>query len=214
MGGSTRASGLRRRGRMPRVVPVAVARAAIFSVLGTAVTGIVHHLAFASSPSWLVKVLAVCFLFAVALPGAGGDKSLREQVALAFGCQAAVGYWFVLADSAVEFRAHALLPTAVHAGWSVVVGHVALTLLCAVLLHGLDRSRRRVRYVAGQEWGALRALLRRLLAPVCTSYELTGAGAARHLIPGPTRAPPASTLLVGAVVRRGPPFLPLPYAAV
>ncbi|MFF0130326.1 hypothetical protein ACFYTG_32220 [Streptomyces mirabilis] len=213
LGGSTRASSVRRRGRVPRVVPVVAARAGMFSVLGTAVTAIVHHLAFESSPSWLVKVLAACVLFTVALPGAGSDRSLRQHMVLAFGCQAAVGYWFVLADSAVTFRAHALLPTALHAGWRVVVGHIVLTLLCAVLLHDLDACRRRVLYVAGKEWGALRALLRRLLAPVCTPYELTASGAAWRMSPGPMRAPAASVLLVGAVVRCGPPFVPLPYAA-
>lgn len=213
MGGTSRASAVRRRGHVPPVAVVAAARAGLFSVLGTVVTVIVHDLAFESSPSRLVKVLAACFLFAVALPGAGGDKSLGMQVVLAFGCQAAVGYWFVLADSSVTFRVHALLPSAVLAGWRVVVGHIVLALLCAVLLHGLDNSWRRVLYAAEEEWCALRALLRRLLAPCCTPYEVTEFGAAWRVSSGPTRAPPASVLLAGAVVRRGPPCLPLPYAA-
>ncbi|WP_433453571.1 hypothetical protein ACQPXS_35600 [Streptomyces sp. CA-142005] len=192
---------------------MAVARAGMFSLLGTIVTVIVHDLAFESNPSRLVKALAACFLFAVALPGAGSNKSLRTQVLLAFGCQAVIGYWFVLADSSVTFREHGLLPSAVLAGWPVVIGHIVLALLCAVLLHGLDDSVRRVLYAAGKEWCALRALLRRLLVPGCTPYEVTEFGAARRVSSGPTRAPPSSVLLAGAVVRRGPPFLPLPHAA-
>ena len=192
---------------------MAVVRAGMFSLLGTIVTVIVHDLAFASNPSRLVKALAACFLFAVALPGAGSDKSLRTQVLLAFGCQAVIGYWFVLADGSVAFREHGLLPSAVLAGWPVVIGHILLALLCAVLLHGLDDSVRRVLYAAGKEWCALRALLRRLLVPSCTSYEVTEFGAAWRVSSGPTRAPPSSVLLVGAVVRRGPPLLPLPYTA-
>ncbi|WP_329126101.1 hypothetical protein [Streptomyces sp. NBC_01465] len=104
-------------------------------------------------------------------------------------------------------------PSAALAGWRVVVGHIVLALLCAVLLHGLDNSWRRVLYAAGQEWCALRALLRRLLSPCCTSYEVTEFGAAWRVSSGPTRAPPTSVLLAGAVVRRGPPQLSPPYTA-
>ncbi|MBK6016872.1 hypothetical protein [Streptomyces sp. MBT53] len=174
---------------------------------------IVHDLAFESNPSRLVKALAACFLFVVALPGAGSGKSLRTQVLLAFGCQAVIGYWFVLADSSVAFRDHGLLPSSVLAGWPVVIGHILLALLCAVLLHGLDDSVRRVLYAAGKEWCALRALLRTLLVPGHIAYKATESGAAGRVDSGPTRAPSSSALLAGAVVRRGPPHLPLPYPA-
>lgn len=69
------------------MVPVATARAGLFSVLGTAVSSTVHHLAFDSSPSWLVRGLAALVLFAVALPGAGHDKPLVRQLVLAAGAQ-------------------------------------------------------------------------------------------------------------------------------
>ncbi|WP_406131420.1 hypothetical protein [Streptomyces sp. NBC_00989] len=198
---------------MPPATTMAAARAGMFSLLGTMVTVIVHDLAFESNPSRLVKALAACFLFIVALPGAGSDKSLRTQVLLAFGCQAIIGYWFVLADNSVTFREHGLLPSSVLAGWPVVIGHILLALLCAVLLHGLDDSVRRVLYAARKEWCALRALLHRLLVPGRLAYEATESGAAWRVNTGPTRAPPSSVLLAGALVRRGPPFLPLPYAA-
>ncbi|MFJ4783539.1 hypothetical protein [Streptomyces sp. NPDC088794] len=185
----------------------------MFSLLGTIVAAFVHDLAFESNPSGLVKALAVCFLFAVALPGVGSDKSLRTQVLLALGSQAVIGYGFALADSSVTFREHVLLPSAVLAGWPVVIGHIALALLCAGLLHGLDDSVRRVLYAAGKEWCTLRALLRRLLAPGRTPYDVTRFEAASRVSSGPTPAPPLSVLLAGAVVRRGPPLLPLPYIA-
>ncbi|MFG2524914.1 hypothetical protein [Streptomyces sp. NPDC048527] len=210
MGGSVCVSRLRRRGSVPRVVPVAAVRAGLFSALGTSVTFTVHHLAFDSSPSWGVRLLAAFLLFAVALPGAGQDKSLGWQLLLAFGCQAVVGYWFVRADGAVTVPAHEVWPSSVHAGWPVVAGHVVLTVLGAVLLHGVDTCRRRVLYVAGREWEAFRALVRKLFAPVCTPLDLALAGGAWSSRSGPGRAPPARILLADTVVRRGPPVSPPP----
>ncbi|MGW1208997.1 hypothetical protein ACWD5F_05115 [Streptomyces sp. NPDC002499] len=110
-------------------------------------------------------------------------------------------------------RERGLLPTAVLAEWPVVIGHIAPALLCAGLLHGLDDSVRRVLYAAGKEWCALRALLRRLMAGGCTPYDVTEVEAAWRAGSGPTRVPPLSVLPADAVVRRGPPLLPLPYAA-
>ncbi|MFJ9896778.1 hypothetical protein ACIQPR_25955 [Streptomyces sp. NPDC091280] len=205
---------VRRHGHIPPAAVMAAARAGMFSLLGTMVTVIVHDLAFASNPSRLVKALAACFLFAVALPGAGSNKSLRTQVLLAFGSQAVIGYWFVLADSPVTLREHGLLPSSVLAGWPVAIGHILLALLCAVLLHGLDDSVRRVLYAAGAEWSALRALLRRLLVPGCPPDEMSESGPDWRTRSGPARIPPSSVLLTGAVVRRGPPPLAPPYAAV
>lgn len=193
---------------------MAVVRAGLFSLLGTMVTVIVHDLAFDSNPSRLVQSLAACFLFVVALPGAGSDKSLRTQVLLAFGCQTVIGYGFVLPDKSVAFREHGLLPPCVLAGWPVAMGHILLTLLCAVLLHGLDDSVRRVLYAARKEWCALRALLRRLLVPARLAYEAAEFGFAWHVNSGPTQARSLAVPLAGAVIRRGPPFLPLPYAVV
>jgi hypothetical protein len=92
----------------------------------------------------------------------------------------------------------------------VVIGHIALALLCVGLLHGLDDSVRRLLYAAGKEWCAL---LCRLMAGGCTPYDVTEAEAAWRAGSGPTRAPPLSVLPADAVVRRGPPLLPLPYAA-
>ncbi|WP_405870854.1 hypothetical protein [Streptomyces sp. NBC_00005] len=199
-------SRVRHRGRVPRVVPVAAARAGLFSVLGTAVASTVHHLAFDSSPSWLVRALAACLLFGVALPGAGHDKPLVRQLVLAAGTQVVVGYWFVRADGSVSVPGHALWPSSVHAGWPVVIGHVLLTVLCAMLLHGVDTCRRRVLYAAGCEWEKLREVLRRLFTPVRTSADPT---AARHAgacaFAGPAPGVPLQVLLADTVVRRGPP---------
>ncbi|MFJ5304140.1 hypothetical protein [Streptomyces sp. NPDC088350] len=200
------------RGRVPRVVPVVAVRAGLFSVLGTAVAGTVHHLAFDSGPSWGVRALAACLLFGVALPGAGQDKPLVRQLVLAFGAQAVVGYWFVRADDAVAVPAHAAWLSSVHAGWPVVVGHVALTVLCAVLLRGIDTCRRRVLYAAGREWENLRELVRRLFAPVRTPLGLSVVDAGRLLAPGPAPGTPLQVLLADAVVRRGPPRSSLPLA--
>ncbi|WP_427919112.1 hypothetical protein [Streptomyces sp. cg40] len=206
MGGSVHLPGVRRHGRGPRVVPVAAARAGLFSVLGTAVASTVHHLAFDSSPSWLVRALAACLLFGIALPGAGQDKPLARQLVLAAGAQLVVGYWFVRADGAVSVPAHAVWPSSVHAGWPVVVAHVLLTVLCAVLLRGVDTCRRRVLYVAGREWEHLRELMRRLLAPVRTPVDLTASvRAGWRTYAGPAPGVPFQILLADTVVRRGPP---------
>ena len=206
MGGSVRVSRVCRRGWVPRVVPVAVVRAGLFSLLGTAVAVTVHHLAFDSGPPWSVRALAACLLFAVALPGAGQDKPLVRQLMLAVGAQAIVGYWFVRADDTVAVPAHALWPTSVHAGWPAVVAHVSLTVLCAVLLHGVDTCRRRVLYAAGREWEHLRELVRRLFMPVRTPLDLGAAAAGRRLRPGPAPSRPVQVLLAGVLVRRGPPL--------
>ncbi|MEV0905479.1 hypothetical protein [Streptomyces hokutonensis] len=206
MGGSVYLSRVRRRGRVPRVVPVAAARAGLFSLLGTAVAGTVHHLAFDSSPSWVVRGLAAVVLFGVAVPGAGHDKPLVRQLVLAAGAQVVVGYWFLRADDTISVPAHAVWPSSVHAGWPVVIAHVLLTVLCAVLLHGVDTCRRRVLYVAGREWEKLRELLRRLFAPVRTSVDPTAATrAGRRIYAGPPPGVPRQVLLANAVVRRGPP---------
>ncbi|PBC60956.1 hypothetical protein BKI49_26850 [Streptomyces sp. Tue6028] len=179
---------------------MAAVRAGLFSVLGTAVAGTVHHLAFDSSPSWGVRTAAALVFLAVALPGAGREKPLAWQLMLAAGAQVVVGYWFVRADDAVVLPTHAVWPSSVHAGWPVVVGHVVLTLWCAVLLHGMDTCRRRVLCAAG------RALLRRLFAPVCAPLKLgVAASAGQCAAYGDDRASPAVILLADAVVRRGPP---------
>ncbi|ANP52684.1 hypothetical protein AVL59_26940 [Streptomyces griseochromogenes] len=182
------------------MVPVAAVRAGLFSVLGTAVAGTVHHLAFDSSPSWGVRAAAALFFFAVALPGAGQEKPLARQLTLAAGAQMAVGYWFVRTDDAVALPAHALWPSSVHAGLPVVVAHLLLTVLSAVLLRGMDTCRRRVLRAAGRD------LLRRLFAPVRAPLELAvGTNAERRPCCGGDRTSPAVTFLADAVVRRGPP---------
>jgi hypothetical protein len=206
MGGSVHVSRLRHRGRPPRVVPVAAARAGLFSVLGTAVAATVHHLAFDSSPSLIVRGLAACLLFGVALPGAGQDKPLIRQLVLAAGAQAVVGYWFVRADDALSVPAHSVWPSSVHAGWPVVIAHALLTVLCAVLLHGVDTCRRRVLYVSGREWDKLRELLCRLFTPVHAPVDPTAATCAgRRTFAGPAPGAPRQVLLADTVVRRGPP---------
>lgn len=211
MGGSVDVSRGCRRGRVPRVVPVAAARAGLFSLLGTAVAGTVHHVAFDSNPSWSVRAAAALVLFAIAMPGAGHDKPLLRQLVLAAVAQVAVGYWFVRADDAVHIPAHALWPTSVHAGWPVVAAHVVLTVWGAVLLHGVDTCRRQVLYVAGCEWERLRELLRGLFGPVRKPLDLTAAAAAgRRCSARSAPRSPAQFLLAGVDVRRGPPSsLPL-----
>ncbi|MFJ7905005.1 hypothetical protein ACIQ6V_31740 [Streptomyces sp. NPDC096198] len=201
-------SRVRRRGRVPRVAPVAAVRAGLFSVLGTAVASTVHHLAFDSTPSWGTRIAAALVFFVIALPGAGRDKPLSWQLALAAGAQLASGLWFVRADHAVTLPTHAVWPSAAHAGLPVVVAHVLLTALCAVLLHGMDTCRRRVLCAAGRD------LLRWLFAPARASFELTVcacAGACPGY--GDDRASPAVILLADAVVRRGPPLSSLLLAA-
>lgn len=188
------------------MVPVVAARAGLFSVLGTAVASTVHHLAFDSSPSWLVRALAACLLLGIALPGAGQDKPLVRQLVLAAGAQLVVGYWFVRSDDAISVPAHAVWPSSVHAGWPVVIAHLLLTVLCAVLLRGVDTCRRRVLYVAGREWEHLRERMCRLLVPVRTPVDLTAAVcAAWRTYAGPAPGVPFQILLADTVVRRGPP---------
>ncbi|MPY52768.1 hypothetical protein [Streptomyces acidicola] len=188
-------------------MPVAVVRAGLFSVLGAAVAGTVHHLAFDSGPSWGVRVLAALILFGIALPGAGHDKPLVRQLVLAAVAQAGVGYWFVRTDGAVQVPAQEAWPSSAHAGWPVVVAHVLLTVLGALLLHGMDTCRRRVLCAAG------RALLRRLFTPVCAPLDLTVVAAAgQRADHGDDRAPEAVAILADALVRRGPPLFSLSLA--
>ncbi|MFJ9037324.1 hypothetical protein ACIRF8_12130 [Streptomyces sp. NPDC102406] len=191
-------------------MPVAAARAGLFAVLGTSVSVTVHHLAFGSGPPWAAHVLAALLLFAAALPGAGHDKPLRRQVLLALGSQAAIGLWLVATDDQVSVPVHTRAPAAMHAVWPVVAAHVVLTVLCAVMLHGADAGRRGILVAAGRQWQALRALLRCLSGPVRTPLDLTALGAVWRTSPGPGRAPPTRTVLVGTVVRRGPPLVPPP----
>ncbi|MCX4671240.1 hypothetical protein OG453_31935 [Streptomyces sp. NBC_01381] len=136
-------------------------KAELYSLLGTSVAVIVHHLAFDSS------------------------------------------YGFVHADAAINPESG--WTSSAHAGLSVVAAHVVLTALCAVLLHGVDATRRRVLYAAGRGWKAMRAVLRRLFVPACTPLDLTAVGATWRACPRPGRAPPVRTLLVATVIRRGPP---------
>lgn len=192
---------------MPRVVPVAAVRAGLFSALGTVVASTVHHLAFDSSPSLSVRALAAVLLFVVALPGAGHDKPLVRQVLLAVGSQLVVGYWFVRADPAVNVPAHAFWPSSLHAGAPVVAAHVALTVLGAVLLHGVDTCRRRVLCAAGRE------LLERLFAPWSTPLDLDTDAVGCRPCPGPAVDGPTRLLLADSVVRRGPPC-PSGYLAI
>ncbi|MHC5259437.1 hypothetical protein ACYSUO_16295 [Streptomyces sp. UC4497] len=199
---------------MPRPAPITAARAGLFSVMGTSVTFTVHHLAFDSSPSWIVRSFAALLLFVVALPGAGQDRSLRTQLMLAFGCQAIVGYWFVRADGAVSLPVHEAWSASLHAGWLVAIAHVVLTALGAVLLHGVDDCRRRMLVAAARrQWEALGSLLRRLFAPVCTPLDLDLPGAVWRVVPRPMRAPPSAAFLADVVVRRGPPSSPCSLAA-
>ena len=203
MGGWVAVLGSRRRGRLPRavprVVPVAAVRAGLFSVLGTTVASTVHHLAFDSSPSLGVRALAACLLFGVALPGAGHDKPLVRQLVLAVGSQLVVGYWFLRADPAVHVTARAFWPSSVHAGAPVVAAHVALTVLGAVLLHGVDTCRRRVLCAAARE------LFSRWFPPLFTPLDLDADVVGCRPCPGPAVAGPARLLLADSVVRRGPP---------
>ncbi|UUU35844.1 hypothetical protein JIX56_41725 [Streptomyces sp. CA-210063] len=101
-------------------MPVAAVRAGLFAVLGTAVAGTVHHLAFDANPSWSVRTLAALVLFGLALPGAGHDKPLIRQLMPAVAAQAVVGFWFVRADDALTVPAHGVWPSSVHAGWPVI----------------------------------------------------------------------------------------------
>ncbi|MEU4996049.1 hypothetical protein [Streptomyces sp. NPDC021622] len=200
-----------RRGSVPPAVPVAAVRAALFSGVGSALAGMVHHLAFDSNPSWGARILAALVLFGVALPGAGQETPLRRQVLLSYGTQLAVGWWFVLADDSTGLAPHGEWPSAVHAGAPVVVAHLALTLLCAILLHGLGACRRRVLYAAGRDHGALGDLVRRLFAPLPTPCDMGLGGGLPRLSPLPARASPVAFLLTDEVVRRGPPS-PRPLA--
>ncbi|MGA4837660.1 hypothetical protein [Streptomyces sp. G45] len=186
-----------------------MARAGLFSVLATSLAATLHHLAFDSSPSLAARGLAALVLFAAALPGAGRDQPLVRHLELAFAGQVLLCAWFMWADGAVSAPAYELWSSSEHPEGAIAAARAALTALSAVLLYGL---RRRVLLAAGRQWRALRALVRRLLAPVGAPPERAAADAERRTVPAPARAPPPPLLLADTVIRRGPP-LPRPRSA-
>jgi hypothetical protein len=92
------------------------------------------------------------------------------------------------------------------AGQPVVIAHALLTVLCAVLLHGVDTCRRRVLSVAGREWDKLRELLCGLFTPVRAPVDPTAATCTGwRTFAGPAPGAPRQVLLADTVARRGPP---------
>ncbi|MDV9170847.1 hypothetical protein R6V09_11975 [Streptomyces sp. W16] len=196
MATSTHVSRLRCSGGVPAPVRIAAARAALFAAAGTVLAVAGHHVVFDVSPSWGARGVLAGLLFAVALPVSGQPSLVSRQLALAVVGQALGVGWFTTTTEPAYER----LSTA----WPFVIAHLAMTVLLAVLLHGVRDGRTGLHRVAG-ELRSLCAWLWRLLFPREGVETAVAAPEVRSVRSGPARASPREPTLAHCVVRRGPP---------
>jgi hypothetical protein len=202
---------LQLRGRPPSALPLAVARAGMFSVVSTVLAIATYHFVFGSMPSWGTQALAVAGLFGAALPRAAHPASVGRWLTVVIVGQAVAVWWFHQTGSGLASAARDgwfIIP--VHARSSLLVAQLVLTLLMACMLHSADAACRRLLRNAVRELQAARASLWRLLCPAFVPYAPVLPQAHTPRSSGPARASPLCVLLADAVVRRGPPSrLPL-----
>ncbi|WP_405970024.1 hypothetical protein OG496_06835 [Streptomyces sp. NBC_00988] len=135
-------------------------------------------------------------LFAVAFPFSGQPSLVSRKLALAVVGQTLGVCWFTTTTAPAYER----LSTA----WPFVIAHLAMTVLLAVLLHGVRYGRTGQHRVAG-ELRSLCAWLWRLLFPregVESTFAAPEVAPARS---GPARVSPREPALAHCVVRRGLP---------
>lgn len=194
---STLVSRLCRSGSVPSAVRVAAARARVFSVTGTVLAVVGHHVVFDVSPSWTARGVLAGLFFLLALPLANQPSRIARQLALTGGSQVLGVCWFTVSTGAAYER----LGTA----WPMVVAHVVMTGLIAFLLHGAQSGRLALFRVAAAELRSLCAWLWSLLFPSVGAEAPVAAPVAAPALSGPARACPCQLILVDCVVRRGPP---------
>ena len=197
MATSTQVSWLCRSGGVPGPVRIAAARAALFAAAGTVLAVAGHHVVFDVSPSWGARVVLAGLLFAVAFLSSGQPSVVSRQLALAVVGQALGVCWF----TATTEPAYERLSTA----WPFVIAHLAMTVLLAVLLHGVQEGRISLHRVAGEP-RSLCAWLWRLLFPREGVEADVVAPEVAPVRSRPARASPREPVLAHCVVRRGPPL--------
>lgn len=197
---------LRLRGSLASALPLAVARAGVFSLASAVLAIATHHFVFGTMPSLGQRALIAGGLFVVALPVAARPVSIGRWLGAVVGGQAIACWWLQQASSGLAGGPRDdwfLVP--VHAHQSLIVGQLALTLLMACMLHGADSACRRLLCDAGRELRATRARLWRLLCPLFTPYAPVLPPSHTPHTSGSARGSPLTVLLADAVVRRGPP---------
>lgn len=194
---STHVSRLCRSGGVPAPARIASARATLFAVAGTVLAVAGHHVVFDVSPSWGARGVLAGLLFAVAFPGSGQPSQFSRQLMLAVGGQALGFCWFTTTTPPAYER--------LSAAWPFVIAHLAMAVLLAVLLHGVQDGRIGLHRVAG-ELHSLCAWLWRLLFPREGVEVDVAAPEAAPVCHVPARASPREPALAHCVVRRGPPL--------
>ncbi|MFF7661220.1 hypothetical protein [Streptomyces canus] len=201
----TLVSRLRRYGKVSPAVPLAAAHAALSSVVGTTLAVASYHVAFGVAPSWAARGLATLLLFALSAPGTRNISLFRRQLAVAVIGQLLAGAVF----SWTAGNPVAALATAA----PLVVAHAGLTLTVAWLLHTMASGRSRALRAAGRELCLMCAwLVRLLLFPAHVFVGPSGPVVTIRSRTEVVRPCLLDLLLMGSVVRRGPP-LSLSYAA-
>ncbi|MGW7018138.1 hypothetical protein ACWGGS_02065 [Streptomyces decoyicus] len=186
-----------RSGRVPYPVRLAAGRATVFAVASTvlAVTG--HHVVFDVSPSWAARAVMVMASFLLALPRAVQVSTVQRQVVQAAGAQAVGVCWFAVGAGAAHGQ--------VQAAWAVMAVHLGLTVLLALLLHGVQSCGYGLFCEAATELRCLCGWLSWLLFWRPDGVDgVTPAVLAAAVCSGPARASPVTVLLTECVVRRGP----------
>lgn len=198
-------------------VPVAAARAAVFTLASTglAVTG--HHLASGQPSPWRNAGVALGLLFLTTLPLSWRLRSLPTVVAVTVGAQLGLHLWLSGVPRPASGSPHTMAghggSHGVHDAWhsgqhgvTMAAAHIAAALLVAWCLQRADRACSAVAERLGEViTGFVVRLLPAGQAPL----------APRVLRPAGVRAesPPYDSLLLAyAVVRRGPPTEPVPVS--
>ncbi|WP_406129441.1 hypothetical protein [Streptomyces sp. NBC_00989] len=194
---STHVSSLCRSGGVSAPVRIAAARAALFAGAATVLAVVGHHVVFDVSPSWGARGVLAGLLFAVAFPFSWQPSMVSRQLTLSLAGQALGVCWFTTTTEPAYER----LSTA----WPFVIAHLAMTVLLAVLLHGVQNGRTGLHRVAG-ELRSLFAWLWRLLFPREGVETAVAAPEVTPVRSGPARASPREPALAHCVVRRGPPL--------
>ncbi|MFI5887948.1 hypothetical protein [Streptomyces sp. NPDC051554] len=197
MATSTHVSRLCRSGGVPAPVWGAAARAALFATVGMVLAVAGHHVVFDVSPSWGARAVLAVLLFAAAFPFSGQPSLVSRQLTLTLAGQVLGVCWFTTTTEPAYER----LSTA----WPFVIAHLAMTVLLAVLLHGVQDGRTGLHRVAG-ELRSLCAWLWRLLFPREGAETAVAAPQVPPVRSGPARASPREPTLAHCVVRRGPPL--------
>ncbi|MGW0719201.1 hypothetical protein ACWD3K_31295 [Streptomyces sp. NPDC002778] len=198
--------------------PLPVVRAVAFAAVGTVLGVSAHHLVAEGPAPWRQSASAALVLFAVGLIGTRRPRSLATVVVTCGTAQIGLHRWLMTEHPAAAPPSSATLPghlhhsPGAHPAWpqrmhdslAMTAVHAAAAVLVAVLLHRADtvcwsvaRGLTTAVDAARARMAAIRALLSDRPAPTVH----TGLSALLWW----EAPPPEEAVLVGVVVRRGPP---------